>query len=69
MGGEQFSRGPISASQVVTLLKQHPEERLVGWTTEQGPCRAVIRMFCFMRDVEPEDSIFLMDPFAIHHQY
>lgn len=26
-------------------------------------------MFRFMRDVEPEDPMFLMDPFAIHRQH
>ncbi|OBS73995.1 hypothetical protein A6R68_15468 [Neotoma lepida] len=26
-------------------------------------------MFCFLRDVEPEDPTFQMDPFAIHHQH
>ncbi|KAG3288976.1 MLF2, partial [Ictidomys tridecemlineatus] len=26
-------------------------------------------MFCFMRDVEPEDPMFLIDPFAIHRQH
>ncbi|XP_063642323.1 myeloid leukemia factor 2 isoform X1 [Pan troglodytes] len=33
------------------------------------PPGAEIRMFRFMRDVEPEDPMFLMDPFAIHRQH